>query len=84
MSRRSFSVEDVKKFIEEKYRQLEEPLVEYMPVEVIKEVFLPYVRNPQEFLALKDEEIVKFYNEWYKKNVIPLKQSGELEGPDMD
>jgi hypothetical protein len=79
------SVEDVKKFIEEKYKRLSEAQIEYIPVSEIREVFLPYVRDPEEFAKFTDEEIMEFYTEWYKQNVNNIRRTiSEMEQPEIE
>jgi hypothetical protein len=82
---RRMSLEDVKKFIEDKYTKLYEPQIEYVPPEEIRDIFLPYVKDTEEFLQFTDDELIEFYTEWYKQNVIAIEKTiSEMDLPKID
>jgi len=75
------SVEEVKKEIDSQYQKLFEP---DLSVQDIREIFLPYTRDPESFLKLTDEEIYQFYTEWLKLNSPEEKPTTEMDCPDID
>ena len=78
-------VEIVKKFIEEKYKILSEPQIEYIPVDDIRKVFLPYVKDPEEFEKFTDDEIIDFYKKWHKQNINNIESVFfEMENPKIE
>ena len=81
------SIENVKKYIEEKYKKIarRDSYSEYIPTDDIREIFLPYITDPESFLKLTDEEIQDFYVEWYDKYIVKMKKvATEMDQPDIE
>lgn len=50
----------------------------------IREIFLPFIDDVDEFLTLSDKEILIFYTEWYAMTKESLKiDSQEVMKPDL-
>jgi hypothetical protein len=63
-------IELVKKHIEYRYQRLHttdrRPSLEYISTSDIRELFLPFAKDPETFLTLSDEEIQNIYTKWYE------------------
>lgn len=76
-------MENFKKKIESRYIPKKGKQKDLKPDE-IREIFLPFIDNPEEFLSLSDREILIFYTEWYAMAKDSLNiSSEEVIKPDL-
>jgi hypothetical protein len=79
----------IKQHIEYRYQRLNSedrrPSLEYIATEDIRQLFLPFAKDPELFKLLSDQEIQTIYTEWYAKyrpdlwERINLQERGEDE-----
>lgn len=78
--------EEIKKQIEDRYKRLKRgkrrPSLEYISTGDIKDIFLPYVQNKEEFLSLSNDQIRKLYQDWFES--FSKSTENELENPEID
>lgn len=78
--------EEIKKQIEDRYKRLRKgkrrPSLEYISTGDIRDIFLPYIENKEQFLALSNDQIRKLYQDWFEKAV--KQTENELENPDIE
>lgn len=78
--------EEIKKQIEDRYKRLKKgkrrPSLEYISTGDIRDIFLPYIENKEQFLALSNDQIRKLYQDWFEKAV--KQTENELENPDIE
>lgn len=78
--------EEIKKQIEDRYKRLRKgkrrPSLEYISTGDIRDIFLPYIENKEQFLALSNDQIRKLYQDWFEKAV--KQTENELENPEIE
>lgn len=77
-------IELIKQHIEYRYQRLNSedrrPSLEYIATEDIRQLFLPFAKDPELFKLLSDQEIQTIYTEWYAKYRPDLWERINLEG----
>ena len=77
---------EIKKQIEDRYKRLRKgkrrPSLEYISTGDIRDIFLPYIENKEQFLALSNDQIRKLYQDWFEEAV--KQTENELENPDIE
>lgn len=67
---RKITVEQMKTEIKDRYDRLKNgkrrPSLEYISTQDLREVFLPYSKDPIEFMKMSDEDIRRLYQEWHE------------------
>lgn len=67
------NIEDIKSEIKDRYERLKKgkrrPSLEYISTQDLREIFLPYAQNPEEFKKMSNEDIRKLYQSWYEQTV---------------
>jgi hypothetical protein len=70
MNPNNIDVNEAKREIEDRYKRLSKgkrrPSLEYVSPQEIKDVFSKYVKEPDIFEKMSNEEILKFYQNWYE------------------
>ena len=71
------SEERSKKETEERCQKLSKVQIDFLPVEDIREIFMPFIKDRESFAKFTDEEIYELYIEWYKNTLSDIEEEYE-------
>jgi len=81
------NLDEIKNRIEQRYKRLKagrrRPSTEYISPQDVLEVFMPFVKDPDQFAKKSNLELLAFYDQWHKEVWEKENRTESLDFPEL-